>query len=78
LSLDSWFDASVLVESHHIEAHIPKLRGEGKEVKFLRCDNAGKNQELINLCARYGITIEFTAPHTPQQNGVVERMFVTC
>ena len=29
------------------------------------------------MCDRLNITIEFTAPHTPQQNGMVERKFVT-
>ena len=29
------------------------------------------------VCDKYGITMEYTAPNTPQQNGVVERKFVT-
>ena len=42
------------------------------------CDNAGENiKGLSAMCDRLNITIEFTAPHTPQQNGMVERKFVT-
>jgi len=55
-----------------------ELKGANKPVKYLRCDNAGENiKQLQDLCKVFGIEPEFTAPHTPQQNGVVERMFVT-
>ncbi len=30
---------------------------------------------LSEICDKYGIKIEYTAPNTPQQNGVVERSF---
>jgi transposase InsO family protein len=47
-------------------------------VKFIRCDNAGEHQqELQNVCAKYGIQLEYTAPNTPQQNGLAERQFAT-
>jgi hypothetical protein len=47
-------------------------------VKFIRCDNAGEHQqELQTVCAKYGIQLEYTAPNTPQQNGLVERQFAT-
>ena len=47
-------------------------------IKYLRCDNAGENLEnLSSVCTKHGIQIEYTAPNTPQQNGVVERKFVT-
>ncbi len=46
-------------------------------IKYLRCDNAGENQALRELCDKYGIKMEWTAPYTPQENGVVERGFVT-
>ena len=48
----------------------------------MRLDNSGENIKLKNeLTSNFNypdirnITIEFTAPHTPQQNGVVERSF---
>jgi hypothetical protein len=47
-------------------------------VKFLHCDNAGENTKgLSDLCLKSNIQIEFMAPYTPQQNGIVERKFVT-
>ena len=47
-------------------------------VKYVRCDNAGENSKYIKyLCNKYGIQPEFTAPNTPQQNGVIERSFAT-
>ena len=56
---------------------LDKLKASGKPVKFLRCDNAGEHMsELRKICeGEYGIQLEYTAPHTPQHNGVVERMF---
>ena len=45
---------------------------------FRSCDNAVENVKgLSSVCSKYNITIEFTAPYTPQQNGMVERKFVT-
>ena len=51
----------------------------GKQVKFIRCDNAGENKILEATCKKesLGIIFEFTAPGTPQQNGMVERAFAT-
>ena len=57
---------------------LAELQGAKKPVKYLRCDNAGENaKQLQDLCTSFGIELEFTAPYTPQQNGVVERAFVT-
>jgi hypothetical protein len=54
------------------------LKGATIDVKYLRCDNAGENVKgLGEVCRDHGITLELTAPHTPQTNGVVERKFVT-
>ena len=49
------------------------------QVKIIRCDNAGENQVLETESEEneLGIIFEYTAPGTPQQNGVVERAFVT-
>ena len=45
------------------------------EIKRIRLDNSGENRSLQKECdkANIGITFEFTAPGTPQQNSVVER-----
>jgi hypothetical protein len=58
---------------------IKELKDKGKIVKYIRCDNAGENYKLKELCEEeeLGIELEFTAPGTPQQNGVVERKFAT-
>jgi len=50
------------------------LKGLGHTVKYLRCDNAGEHQaKLQKVCEKFGIELEYTAPYTPQMNGVVER-----
>ena len=50
-----------------------------KKIKYIRCDNACENIALEAECKKQGLGIifEFTAPGTPQQNGVVERAFDT-
>ena len=53
---------------------LKKLKGQNINVKYLRCDNTGENQSAFKeIGDEYGIELEYTAPHTPQQNGVVER-----
>ena len=57
------------------------IRSEEKllgNLRYIRCDNGGENLNLLgefgrDLAAR--IKLEYTAPYTPQQNGVVERSF---
>ena len=48
-------------------------------MKITRCDNARENKVLERESEKneLGISFEYTAPGTPQQNGVVERAFVT-
>lgn len=55
------------------------LQSNGKQVKYIRCDNAGENIALKNRIDDDGLNIEFefTARETPQQNGKVERAFAT-
>jgi transposase InsO family protein len=66
------FIASVVLRQLQI------FQGLKISVKFIRCDNAGEHQrELQVLCVKYGIQLEYTAPSTPQQNGLVERKFAT-
>ena len=49
------------------------------EIKRIRLDNSGENRSLQKECdkANMGITFEFTAPGTPQQNSVAERRIPT-
>ena len=56
---------------------IEYIQKNGKYVKYLRCDNAGEHNALIPYCVRNNITLEMTAPNSPQQNGVVKRIFAT-
>lgn len=46
-----------------------------KRVKSIRSDNGTefKNQGMTVLCSKEGILQEFSAPRTPQQNGMIER-----
>ena len=56
-----------------------KVKSANHTVKFVRCDNAGENvNQLQDACEGItGITMEYTAPYTPEQNGVVERAFAS-
>jgi Integrase core domain len=49
--------------------------GSKRKMQFFRCDNAGEYGKIELLCHKFGVTMEYTAPYTPQQNGVVERQF---
>jgi transposase InsO family protein len=49
--------------------------GSKKKIKYFRCDNAAEYGILERLRNKFGITIEYTAPYIPQQNGVVEQQF---
>ena len=53
---------------------LKKVKAAGYTVKYVRCDNAGENtKQLREACEEETGTIqEFTAPYTPEQNGVVE------
>nr|GEU42740.1 retrovirus-related Pol polyprotein from transposon TNT 1-94 [Tanacetum cinerariifolium] len=47
----------------------------GKRIKRIRCDNGGEfvSNNMNEFYREHGIVLETTWPHTPQQNGVVER-----
>jgi transposase InsO family protein len=47
-----------------------------KKIKVLRTDNGDEfyGNYFEQLCKQCGIACQNTTPHTPQQNGVVERM----
>ena len=55
------------------------FKSNGKEIKYIRCDNAGENKALERAYVNGGfnITFEYTPPGSPQYNGVVERSFPT-
>ena len=51
-------------------------RSTGRQVKTLHSDNGGEytSKEFALYLAKEGIKHELTTPHTPQQNGVAERL----
>ena len=64
----------------HIIGLIKDINGlRNRKVRYIRCDNAGENKTLEYECRKegLGITFEYTARNTPQQNGQVERSFAT-
>ena len=48
----------------------------GRKIKCLRTDNGGEytDGEFQSFCRKEGMKRQFTVAHTPQQNGVAERM----
>ena len=57
-----------------VDKHVEYLRGLGHKVRYIRCDNTGEHQsKLVKVCEKHGMQLEYTAPYTPQFNGVVER-----
>ena len=60
----------------HLKILIPKLESLYKlKVRRIRSDNGGefKNKQMEDFCQENVIHHEFSAPYTPQQNGVAER-----
>jgi hypothetical protein len=53
-----------------------KWKQSGKQVKYVRLDNAGENKKLQKRCEssdwKLGIKFEYTAHATPQQNSLSE------
>ena len=51
----------------------------GKCVRTVHCDQGGEytSHNWKNFCASKGITMEYTAPHTPEHNGVAEHRNLT-
>lgn len=57
-----------------LEHLIQQVKQLKHTVKIIRCNNAGDNvRHIQDLAKKYGLTMEFTSPYTPQMNGVVER-----
>ena len=55
------------------------LQSNNIKVKVFRCDNAAENEKFKKKIIELGMDarFEFSAPGTPQQNGVVKRAFAT-
>jgi transposase InsO family protein len=71
-------------KSHISSTLLPFLRQLQQQrdltVKYLRCDNAPEHikfPKALQQTTDLKIQFEYTAPHTPQQNGKIERKFAT-
>ena len=64
----------VLQRFQEWKALVEKL--SGRKIKTLQSDNGGEytSAEFSSYLAKEGIKHELTIPHTPQQNGVAERL----
>ena len=51
----------------------------GIKLKCLRTDNGGELnfEEFVKFCRERDIRREYTTPYSPEQNGIVERMYRT-
>jgi hypothetical protein len=58
-----------------IELVLMNLKSRGLPVKYLCLDNAGEWVWLEPVCARLGITMQYTAPSTPQQMRLLRESF---
>jgi hypothetical protein len=65
--------SNVLHTFKHFQASVENLLSQ--KIKVLRTDCGGEytSNEFNAHCASHGITHHFSCPHTPQQNGLVER-----
>uniref|UniRef100_A0A2N9H8F5 Integrase catalytic domain-containing protein n=1 Tax=Fagus sylvatica TaxID=28930 RepID=A0A2N9H8F5_FAGSY len=65
--------SDVLNTFKHFQASVENLLSQ--KIKVLRTDCGGEytSNEFNAHCASHGITHHFSCPHTPQQNGLVER-----
>ena len=52
---------------------------QGNKLKLIRCDNTGENRNLEEICYKLGLgtKFEYTIVVTLQQNGRIERKFIT-
>jgi hypothetical protein len=55
-----------------IDDLIHLLKTANHTVKYLLCDDAGENANLIRICAKQNVTIKFSAPYMPQQTALLK------
>ena len=72
----SWvhFASSKNKMADFVTSLVKEINGLGCKVEYLRCDNAGEHMtKLIEVCTKFGVILEYTAPNSPQQNGRCEK-----
>ena len=60
--------------------HLQEMKSkDGYDPRYLQCNNVEENKTVDTDCKklRLGIHFKYTAPRTPQQNGLVKRTFAT-
>jgi transposase InsO family protein len=62
-----------------IRTLLTDLNLANRNVRFIRCDDAGRNMTMKNdpEIKSFGIKFEFSGPRIPQRNGKVEKKFQT-
>jgi hypothetical protein len=62
--------------SDHVKAYLTYLQNRGRKPLAIRVDRGKEfiNENLKSWCHQQGIEINQTAPYSPSQNGVAERM----
>jgi transposase InsO family protein len=60
----------------NVKNYVTHLKTLGRKPKALRFDRGKEfiNEDLRKWCAEQGIEIQTTAPYSPAQNGIAERM----
>ena len=59
-----------------MEVFFQNMIYRGNPVKYLRCDNLREHQrKLQKVCGKENVKLEYTKPHKPQLNGVIEGRF---
>ena len=58
-----------------VEETFKRFEGRGKNVQYIRMDNAGENLAVERLCKSNVIGIEYIPSDTPKLNNMVERGF---
>jgi transposase InsO family protein len=60
----------------HIKAYLTYLQVRGNPTHAIRVDRGTEfiNKDLIDWCHEKGMELQLTAPYSPSQNGVAERM----
>ena len=46
-----------------------RFKAVNKPIKYVRMDGGGENEDVKDLCHKYGAEVEQTSPHTPALNG---------
>ena len=62
--------------AEHVKNYLTYLKTHDKSPKAIKIDKGSEflNKILISWCHKQGYELQMTAPYSPSQNGVAERM----